>query len=74
VIDANTPLLAVGNAEADRIARLLRSDDGKLLLAKIDAWYRTDLNCLKSASEPLLIGRYQGRIEALERLYKLREE
>lgn len=56
------------------IARLLRSEDGKYFLAWINEQIQCHTSQLKGLSEPITIGRSQGRLEILDKLLTMREE
>jgi hypothetical protein len=71
--------LAVGIAQADqrqreRIAKLLRSDDGKELITKLVDLHQRTSNQLKTARDVIDIHRYQGRLEAYEQILNMKEE
>jgi hypothetical protein len=58
----------------ERIMRCLRSEDGTALREKIMELVLRSINQLKTAREPIEIGRHQGRVEALEQILKMKEE
>jgi hypothetical protein len=58
----------------DKIARLLRTDDGKLLLEKVDNRHKWHIKNLQVAHDLIEIGREQGRLEILEWLLTMRED
>lgn len=58
----------------ERITRCLRSDDGKALISWINEQLARNQIQLEGASEPIEIGRWQGRVETLKKLLKLKED
>jgi hypothetical protein len=59
--------------EDDKIRRCLQSEDGKFLVERLLGMYHRHMSQLKTAREPVDIYRYQGRIESLELILKMRE-
>lgn len=71
--------MVVGIAQEDqkqrsRIAKLLRSDDGKELIAKLVDLHQRASNQLKTSRDVIDIHRYQGRLEAYEQILNMKEE
>jgi hypothetical protein len=58
----------------DKIRRCLQSEDGQVFLADVYVNYKRALQQLKSVREPIELGRYQGRVEALEQILKMKGE
>jgi hypothetical protein len=56
----------------DKIRRCLRSEEGQVFLADVYTNYKRALQQLKTVREPIDLGRYQGRVEALEQILKMK--
>lgn len=62
------------NYDEDKTQKWFRNEDGKSFLEYIRQKYVQEDRQLRSASDLITIGRYQGKLEILEWLIKLREE
>ena len=60
--------------QADKIQRCLRSEEGKFLVSWLNEQLYRDQTQLEGASELIEIGRWQGRVETLRKILKLKEE
>lgn len=74
VMMPNASLQQQEETRLSKIARCLRSEDGKALVEHILELHQRNSVQLKTNREPVDIYRNQGKIEALELILKLREE
>ena len=60
--------------EKQRIARLFRTDDGKLFIQRIRKEYDIQARQIASAREIVDVGRCQGKLDVLDWILSLLEE
>jgi len=57
-----------------KIARLLRSEDGKELVTWLNEQSYREMAQLKGVRDPVDIGRCQGKLDIIDRILRMREE
>lgn len=60
--------------DVDKIRRLLRSEDSRTLVERLQQRWREEYNTVRSSRELIEIGRAQGKLEIIDWILKLREE